>query len=266
MVHKNAFLKSTWKLYKTCSKILFTDINNCNQLIQIAKYFISSTALKGKISWVHLSLLLHFCDCWFAFLRMLFCIFAGARIPQGVFSLARTSWSLSRGPCSCSHCNSITRNTRTLAKDLGLRQPLILTVNPDRATINMKNINDCQAASRKTKLDDILSKIAEDLLKDKTSYPLTIVCTDLQGIRYCCRPLESRLDSDQYLQRCEEAKKCYISTVSQTLHCWNERLHCIRIVQTHPCHQTCACHSSPRNGTRCSCYQEDTPFQVPHKY
>lgn len=90
-----------------------------------------------------------------------------------------------------------------LVKNLGLKNPLFITKNPDRPNIKYHKYERLPSIKQEDDLDKILGEIASGLLKDRKHYPLTFIYTDLESIRYGYRFLESKLGFE-----CPE-KQCY---------------------------------------------------------
>lgn len=84
-----------------------------------------------------------------------------------------------------------TRNK--LVKDLALRNPLQITKNPDRPNIKYIRHERLPSVRQEDDLDEILGGISDSLLEDKRNFPVTIIYSDLETIRYGYRFLESRI-------------------------------------------------------------------------
>ncbi|XP_055997919.1 ATP-dependent DNA helicase RecQ-like [Ostrea edulis] len=87
-----------------------------------------------------------------------------------------------------------------LVKNLGLKNPLFITKNPDRPNIKYHKYERLSSIKQENDLDKILGEIASGLLKDRKHYPLTFIYTDLESIRYGYRFLEKLSKSEPVIR------------------------------------------------------------------
>lgn len=89
-----------------------------------------------------------------------------------------------------------------LVKNLGLRDPLFISKNPDRPNIKYYKYDRLPSVRQEDDLDKILGDIVTGLQEDRRHYPLTFIYTDLESIRYGYRFLESKLGVESPENRC----------------------------------------------------------------
>lgn len=86
-----------------------------------------------------------------------------------------------------------------IIKKLNLRAPKIVVQNPDRENIKYIKIERPPSTQQLEHLDQLLRPIAEDLITNKDSYPITIFYTEIRLIGYCYWYLEKALGAKQYV-------------------------------------------------------------------
>lgn len=69
-----------------------------------------------------------------------------------------------------------------LVKNLGLRDPLFISKNPDRPNIKYYKYDRLPSVRQEDDLDKILGDIATGLQEDRRHYPLTFIYTDLESV------------------------------------------------------------------------------------
>jgi len=86
-----------------------------------------------------------------------------------------------------------------ILSNLGMKEARIIEVNPDRANIQYRKELRPPSKDSKDHLDNIISKLAEELKEKKGKFPQTIVYTDLAYIGYCYWKTELILGDEQYI-------------------------------------------------------------------
>ena len=86
-----------------------------------------------------------------------------------------------------------------LIKELNLRDPLQVTMNPDRPNIKLNVLERPASQNTTDHLDIILTTMAEELKSQTTDYPLTIMYTDTSVIAYSYWFMDNYLGPQQYL-------------------------------------------------------------------
>lgn len=86
-----------------------------------------------------------------------------------------------------------------IIKNLNLRNPQIISINPERPNIKYSNIMRPPSSQTEEHLEEILIPIMEGLATEKQNYPLTIMYTDTSVISFCYAYLEKNLGNRQYI-------------------------------------------------------------------
>uniref|UniRef100_A0A8W8NV32 DNA 3'-5' helicase n=1 Tax=Magallana gigas TaxID=29159 RepID=A0A8W8NV32_MAGGI len=107
-----------------------------------------------------------------------------------------------RVPVSLFTATASQSTKENLVKNLGLRDPLFISKNPDRPNIKYYKYDRLPSVRQEDDLDKILGDIATGLQEDRRHYPLTFIYTDLESIRYGYRFLESKLGVESPENRC----------------------------------------------------------------
>jgi superfamily II DNA helicase RecQ len=85
---------------------------------------------------------------------------------------------------------------KDIAESLGLRDPEVISINPDRQNIFFASHQ--RKASGDDKLDDILRPLAEDLKRQRQDFPLTLIYGNLETISECYAYFSQALGEEQY--------------------------------------------------------------------
>ncbi|XP_060599722.1 ATP-dependent DNA helicase RecQ-like [Ruditapes philippinarum] len=86
-----------------------------------------------------------------------------------------------------------------ICKSLQLKNPKIVSMNPDRTNIKYTKIERPPSSNTQDHLDEILEPMVNQLLEEKDNYPLTIFYTDTNVISYAYAYFEKKMGKFQYL-------------------------------------------------------------------
>ncbi len=115
-----------------------------------------------------------------------------------LFLISRIQEILALFPCIPALVVTATASAATHTKlvcDLGLRSPAMVIAHPDRPNIRYQRSPVAQAQND---LDKILSSLVNGLRSDRLDFPLTVMYTEMESIRYAYRYLEEALGDEQY--------------------------------------------------------------------
>ncbi|XP_052695181.1 ATP-dependent DNA helicase RecQ-like [Crassostrea angulata] len=105
-----------------------------------------------------------------------------------------------RVPVSLFTATASQSTKENLVKNLGLRDPLFISKNPDRPNIKYFKYDRLPSVRQEDDLDKILGDIATGLQEDRRHYPLTFIYTDLESIKYGYRFLEKISKSEPVIR------------------------------------------------------------------
>ncbi|KAH3802395.1 hypothetical protein DPMN_156071 [Dreissena polymorpha] len=133
-------------------------------------------------------------------------------------------------------------------------------MNPARPNIKYIKTERPSSSNTQDHLDEILTPMAEPLIKEKHQYQLTIMYTDTYVISYAYAFFEKKMGDLQYVGDAVPEKT--FCSVPPNIHRKNETTHSQRDMQRKFEDQTHICNCSPWNGTKCTKYQNCSSLQA----
>ncbi|KAH3886988.1 hypothetical protein DPMN_011001 [Dreissena polymorpha] len=134
-------------------------------------------------------------------------------------------------------------------------------MNPDRPNIKYIKTERPSSSNTQDHLDENLTPMAEQLIKEKHQYQLTIMYTDTHVISYAYAFFEKKMVDLQYVGDAVPENRLF-AQYHQTYTEKNETTHSQRDMQRKFEDQTHICNCSPWNVTKCTKYQNCYSLQA----